>query len=644
MIKKWEVVPAPSEKNQNRHKLLIKGDMKDIFLVVKKLGGICSRPEKTAGGFDYLIYLSHAGDDVTAKLEGVAGGVGSVSKAPAPSAAPFQGFYATAQQAAPAPAPAPEPEVKLSLEPRPAVAPQAPVPQYSAPAPLPQPAPAPMPAPAPQYSAPAPAPRFEPAPMQMQQAFSAPAPAPQPAPPPAAEQTAPAPAAPALHPGVTQPRQGFVPSVTMRAKVQDMAAAASRPAAAPAAASPAPAPRPSFKIKSKWSMELPLIPTYNFHTLVSGSHNRFAHAAAMAVVENPGMIYNPLLVFGLPGTGKTHFINAISNGIAASSGQGSIFVTDGVKFSKGVDLAIQEGGIAKLESLFAGIKTLIIDDVHLMILSDANKPYISKWLNDFVAKNKQIVVTSVLPPKALAGLEDAVGFQFTQGWMVDLKVPPPQTYKVILNQLLQGMEVKTSEVELSEFFLQKAMPFGEAISVLEGMKKLEKFIVNPNNNLTHAQLLEMMFGLQESFPPPPDAGDIQAAVSWKASDQDEWFKWGVFFPAGAQQEAQFAMYALHERARQLGINTQWKQVFMHEYDPGELYSSPFNIGNFASSQNVNGVVVLGAPPSTAVFEKEAEFRHICLKILDSFSVKSAWLPMEKLKSPAAQTRALMDLV
>ena len=58
MLKKWEVQPAPNDKNPGRHKLLIKGEMKDIFLIVKKLGSVCSRPEKTAGEYDFIIYIS----------------------------------------------------------------------------------------------------------------------------------------------------------------------------------------------------------------------------------------------------------------------------------------------------------------------------------------------------------------------------------------------------------------------------------------------------------------------------------------------------------------------------------------------------------------------------------------------------------
>ena len=603
MLKKWDIAPSPSEKNPSRHKLLIKGEMKDIFLIVKKLGSLCSRPEKTSGEYDFIIYLSKLEMETLKKLKAVTAELST----PAPAAETEDAFGGE-----PAPFDSPKPKLKT-----------APVPEPERPKPAPAPRPAPKPEERPR---PAPVPQQEPQPAAQ----------PEPELPVAAARARP----PADSPAVTRPRGNFVPS-----------AAAPRPKKeeAPEAAAPAPVsatPSISSRIKAKWSMELPLIPTYSFQTLVAGSHNRFAHAAAMAVVENPGVIYNPLLVFGVPGTGKTHFVNSISYGLSASIGQSSIFVTDGIKFSNGVELAIKEGGIARLDELFSKVKVLIIDDVHLLMVSEANKKYISKWLNDFVAQGKQVVVTSVFPPKSLAGLEDAIGFQFTQGWMVDLKMPQAQAYKSILNQLMQGMEVKLSEDESNGIFAGGLMPFSEVVKTLKDMKKLEKFVVNSQSSVTHAQLLDMLLGFGET----PQAGavtgeDSSLASSWQPALQDSaWFKWGVFYPKGMRREAEFSLFSLHERAVELGLNPEWSQIFTEEYDSDELYGIPFKIGNYASGRGVNGVVILGPQPTSALGAQEAEFRHITFKILDSFLVKSAWLSCEKLKSKAAYSKILMDLV
>ena len=262
-----------------------------------------------------------------------------------------------------------------------------------------------------------------------------------------------------------------------------------------------------------------------------------------------------------------------------------------------------------------------------------------------MAQNKQIVVTSLFPPKSLSGLEDAVGFQFTQGWMVDLKMPNAQAYKSIITQLLQGLEVKLADEEINAVFASGMMPFGDVVKTLEDMKKLEKFLVNSMNSVTHAQLLEMLLGLGET---PMRGGltedDARQASAWQPTEKDTWFKWGIFYPKGLRREAEYALYSLHERAKELGLNTDWSQVFLEEYNSDELYGIPFKIGNYASERKVNGAIILGPQPTSALGAQQAEFRHIAFKIMDSFLVKGAWLPLEKLKSKSAYAKILMDLV
>ncbi|MBU2572827.1 MAG: ATP-binding protein [Elusimicrobia bacterium] len=655
MIKKWDIAPAPSDKNPGRHKLLIKGEMKDIFLIVKKLGGLCSRPEKNSGEFNFLIYLSMLEPDTMVKIKILAAELSQPAEQTPPRAAtPF---------AEPEPFELPKPKLKISPEPRAPA--QAPRPAAPAPAPAPkiQPQPAPAPAPAPQTftphvppPVPAPQPQFQapaPAPAPAGQLGSEAAPAAQPPSRPAAQQSAPQPSAlsPQSPPQEEKTKADTgrsmpfgPPSATARMKQ-----AAPKPEEKPAEApKPAQAPKPAVSTrigKTRWSVELPLVPIYSFQTLVSGSHNRFAHAASMAVVENPGMIYNPLLIFGVPGTGKTHFIHSISYGLSSSIGQSNIFVTDGIKLSKGVEIAVKDGSIKKLADTISRVKVLIIDDIHLLMLTDANKPYISRWLNDFMTANKQIVITSVFPPKSLGGLEESAGFQFTQGWMVDLKPSAAASYKVILNQILQGLDVKLADDELTGIFAARSAPFGEAVKALESMKKLEKFMVNAASPLSHAQLLDMLLGLSEpALGGALSGSESDAAQSWDPSTKDSWFKWGMFYPKGMQNEARFVLFKLHEKILELALRIEWQQVFLEEYDPDELYGINFKIGNFASEKNANGVIILGPQPTSALGTQEAEFRHITMKILDSFLVKGAWLSSGNIKSAAAYVKTLMELI
>ena len=111
-----------------------------------------------------------------------------------------------------------------------------------------------------------------------------------------------------------------------------------------------------------------------------------------------------------------------------------------------------------------------------------------------------------------------------------------------------------------------------------------------------------------------------------------------------KREAQFALYKMHERAGELGLKAEWTQVFMEEYNPEETYGIPFKIGDYAAECGVNGVIVLGPHPSSTLGIQEAEFRHITFKILDSYLLKGAWIPVGRLKSQSIYTGTLMDLI
>ena len=639
MIKKWEVAPSPVDKNKNRHRLMIDGEMKDIFFIVKKLGSLCSRPEKSSGDFNFIIYLSKLEPDTMSKLKEVVTELEKSDTSRRERQDKALAFTAPVPPAVPPPAAPPSDA--------------APVPAVRQPAP---PAPVPPPAAPERPAAPPPPPGVTPAPAVRQPAPPAPTPPPALPPdaaaPPSFASPPPAPKGPAALPPQSKPQFSapFGPPPSVSGRVEPSKAEPveekkkEEPKPEPVSPAQSSSPSVSTRMRLKWGVEMPLMPTYTFETLQSGSYNRFAHAAAMAAIDSPGTMYNPLMIFGIPGTGKTHFMHAISYGLSATLGQDKLFVTDGIRLSKGVEKAVSDGSIERLDKMFSEIRALVIDDVHLMMLSAENKPYISKWLNDFTAANKQIVVSSVFPPKSLAGLEEALGFQLSQGWMVDVKVPPASAYKVVLGHLLSDMDVKLSEDEVNRLFINKLTPFGEVSRTLEQIRKLDKFMGASASAKGSKEMLDLLLGLSETaVAGAVSDADYAESAAWKSSE-NQWFKWGLFHPKGYEKEARFALHSAAARAKDLGIPVAWTQVFTEAYDPDELYGTPFKIGNFAAEKNVNGLIVLGPQPTSALGAQEAEFRHISEKIMRSYSVKTAWLSSNSLKSPSAYVRLLMDLM
>jgi len=783
MIREWKLIATPNEKNEKRQQLLLQCDMRDVFLVVKELGKICSRPEKSKGEYNFTIYLSEVNDEVESKLNAIArdqgieslesssrrqqpqqkeedsmevnpfltqpgfpempnvkpvpvidsnslssdmgmqlfpsamNEFGSVNSLPgvspenaASAVLPSGGMESVFVDTGDAPVvpPGVDPTYGMSTESQPiapipdfekmkeetmrrqaAVPPAASQPgqpSYSVP-PQNQAAYGQVPsspyvqapsdpyvqAPADPYvQAPAPAapasrtariiPSVNPAltqPPQVPQvnpsvtAGAPAAPAATPVPAVNAAPAAPAvpekPSAPVkkekkpLNPfGAAKKRGGFVPAAHIR-KNKDLEKKEEKVEEVQTVEEAKPVIK-AINLNTRWNIEMPLIPMENMNNMVSGSHNRFAHAAAMAVVETPGTIYNPLVIYGPASTGKTHFVNLIVEGISKSVGYENIFATTGIRFTKGVDLAIKSGSIQQLDELINKCKVIIIDDIHLMMLTAANKPYISKWLNAYVKENKQIVITTALPVHALASIEEALDFQLSQGWSVDLKQPSSQNYKNILTQLLGSMNVSLNEGEMGDFFINPKVPFTEVNSLLKDVLKLEKFIASEEATQTQGELMEMLIGLKETAPEMPTEDDLEKASRWKPSTQDLWLKWGIMYPKGHERNAYYAMYSLYQQAQQLGLEIEWQQVFLKDYDPGNITGSAFGMGDFVVTQNVNGIVVLGPQPATDAFDKEAEFKRYTLNILNNMSLKVGWVPYEKVKSPAACTRAIMDLM
>jgi len=217
------------------------------------------------------------------------------------------------------------------------------------------------------------------------------------------------------------------------------------------------------------------------------------------------------------------------------------------------------------------------------MLAEGNKKFLSKLLNDFMEQEKQIVVTSLFPPKALGGLEDQLGFQLSQGWMVDLKIPNAEKYKAMVIKMMDGANVKLDNANIDKFFISKMMALGDVVETLEQVKKLEKLIANIDNEMSQEALFEMLMGDDGSAGELLEE-DTDKSEAFKLEAKDNWFKWGLFYPKGCEKEAKWIIYSLYQKSKELDINVEWDQIFIEEYNSDESYGVPFKIADFASEK------------------------------------------------------------
>ena len=176
----------------------------------------------------------------------------------------------------------------------------------------------------------------------------------------------------------------------------------------------------------------PLNPKYTFETFVVGNGNRFAHAASLAVAEQPGDAYNPLFIHGGVGLGKTHLMNAISHYILQENPSANILFTTSENFTNEVVEAIARKKTMELRTKMRSVDVLLIDDVQFLSNKQATQEEFFHTFNALFDARKQIVLSSDRPPYEIATLEERMRSRFMSGLVVDVQKPDFETRMAIL--------------------------------------------------------------------------------------------------------------------------------------------------------------------------------------------------------------------
>jgi chromosomal replication initiator protein len=218
------------------------------------------------------------------------------------------------------------------------------------------------------------------------------------------------------------------------------------PAAAPYADAPAVA-RPT-------ALETRLNPKYTFETFVIGSSNRFPHAAAVAVAEAPGKAYNPLLVYGDSGLGKTHLLHAIGHYVRSLYSGAKVRYVSSEEFTNEFINAIRDDRQDRFKRRYRDVDVLLIDDIQFLEGKTQTQEEFFHTFNTLHNANKQIVLTSDRPPKRLERLEDRLRNRFEWGLITDVQPPDLETRIAILRKKA-AMDRMTAPPDVLEFIASK---------------------------------------------------------------------------------------------------------------------------------------------------------------------------------------------
>ncbi len=245
---------------------------------------------------------------------------------------------------------------------------------------------------------------------------------------------------------------------------------------------------PAARPRRTTAVEARLNPRYLFENFVIGSSNRFAHAAAVAAAEAPGKAYNPLVIHGDSGLGKTHLLHAIGHYVLNLYPSSRVRYVNSEEFTNDVINAISENRTSQLRQKYREIDVLLVDDIQFLENKESTQTEFFHTFNALHNENKQIVMTSDRPPKNLRTLEERLRNRFEWGLQTEMLPPDLETRIAILRKKAE-LEKLTAPADVLEFIASKVQT---NIRELEGALIRATAFANLQNQTVDLQLAQIV--------------------------------------------------------------------------------------------------------------------------------------------------------
>jgi len=187
-----------------------------------------------------------------------------------------------------------------------------------------------------------------------------------------------------------------------------------------------------------------LNPRYTFESFVIGPFNELAHAAAQAVIKNPGIIYNPLFIYGSTGHGKTHLIQAIGNHIKNTNQNKKVYYMTSEQFGQDCMNAIQNNRMTLFKEKYRKYDVLIVDDIQFFSDKQKFQEELFHLFNSLYDKNKQIIFSSDKHPYFINGLEERLKSRLSAGMTVDIPAPDKESRIAIISAKASQQKINLS--------------------------------------------------------------------------------------------------------------------------------------------------------------------------------------------------------
>lgn len=306
-------------------------------------------------------------------------------------------------------------------------------------------------------------------------------------------------------------------------------------------------------------------PHYTFSEFIVGSGNRLAHASALACVDKPGTAYNPLVLYGGVGVGKTHLLQAIGQE-AIDQRRGVVLYATSETFTNELILAIREGSTGAFRERYRNVDYLLIDDIQFIAGKDATQEEFFHTFNALHQAGKQVVVTSDRPPTDLRILEDRLRSRLGWGLPVDLQPPDLETRIAILRSKAEQRGARLPETVLNAI----AVRAGSNVRELEGTL---------NRVLAVAELMQT----------EPGMDTVRAVLGEEAEDGGSARPGDVLQAVSSYYRIKAAELTGPQRARGIAFARQVAMYLLRE----ESKLSLVEVGNYLGGRN-HSTVLYGA--------------------------------------------------